>query len=330
MSKKSIYNRIYTDKKWQEVNQYNKDLMEDFLIELKSQKKKEGTISQYKNDLRIMFIYILDELGNKPIYKLKKKAFRNYVLWLSDKGMSNARVNRLLSALRSMLEYASNEEDYEDEIEINYASKVKGLQKEKTREIVFLTDEEIEYIYNKLIEKEKYQQALFISLMYDSAGRRNECYQVEKDFAEKDANFTNVVVGKRGKKFKLLYRSRTKESYDLYMKHRDDDCNHLWITKRNNEVTPASYETLYAWVLGWRKILAEKFEYKEFNPHSFRHSALENYKDGTHYVCTKHLNGKSLTIEQLKLLAHHEDISTTMSYLKDKGEEELLDAFGIF
>ena len=325
----AVYNRIFSNKKWEQVNKYNKNLMSDFLLELKSQKKSENTISQYKNDLRIMFIYILEELDNKPIYKLKKKHFRNYMLWLQEKQMSNSRINRLMSSLRSMLSYASDEEDYEDELEINYAQKVKGLQKEKVRDIVFLTDEEIEYIYNRLIEKKKYQQALFISLMYDSAGRRNECYQVEKYFAEKDANFTNVVVGKRNKKFRLLYRTRTKETYDLYMKTRNDECDSLWVTKRNNEVVAASYETLYAWVLSWRKILSEKYEYKEFNPHSFRHSSLENYGDGTHYVCREHLNGKKLEIEQLKILAHHEDISTTMSYLKDKGEDELLSAFGI-
>ena len=325
----AVYNRIFSNKKWEQVNKYNKNLMSDFLLELKSQKKSENTISQYKNDLRIMFIYILEELDNKPIYKLKKKHFRNYMLWLQEKQMSNSRINRLMSSLRSMLSYASDEEDYEDELEINYAQKVKGLQKEKVRDIVFLTDEEIEYIYNRLIEKKKYQQALFMSLMYDSAGRRNECYQVEKYFAEKDANFTNVVVGKRNKKFRLLYRTRTKETYDLYMKTRNDECDSLWVTKRNNEVVAASYETLYAWVLSWRKILAEKYEYKEFNPHSFRHSSLENYGDGTHYVCREHLNGKKLEIEQLKILAHHEDISTTMSYLKDKGEDELLSAFGI-
>ena len=325
----AVYNRIYTKEKWEQVNKYNKNLMEDYLMELKSQKKSQGTIDQYRNDLRIMFIYILEELNNKEIYKLKKKHFRNYLMWLSDKGMSNARVNRLMSALRSMLTYASDEEDYEDELEINYAQKVRGLQKEKVREIVFLTDEEIEYIYSRLIEKGKYQQALFIALMYDSAGRRNECYQVEKDFAEKDPNFTNVVTGKRNKKFRLLYRARTKQAYELLMQHRNDDCDALWTTKQDGEVVPASYETLYAWVISWRKILAEKFEPKEFNPHSFRHSALENYGDGTHYVCREHLGGKKLEIEQLKILAHHEDVSTTMSYLRDKGEDELLNAFGI-
>lgn len=95
-----------------------------------------------------MFIYILREHDNKPIYKLKKKQFRNYSLWLSEElNLSNDRVNRLLSATRSMLEYASNEEDYEDEIEINYASKVKGLPKEKVRDIYFLTDEQVDKVY---------------------------------------------------------------------------------------------------------------------------------------------------------------------------------------
>lgn len=325
----AVYNRIYSKQKWEQVNRYNKELMEDFLLELKAQKKSSGTISQYRNDLRILYIYILEELNNKEIYKLKKKQFRNYMLWLQEKEMSNARINRLMSALRSMLSYASDEDTYEGELEINHAQKVRGLVKEKVREIIFLTDEEIEYIYSRLIEKGKYQQALLIALMYDSAGRRNECYQVEKNFVENDANFTNVVTGKRNKKFRLLYRARTKQAYELLMKHRNDDCEFLWTTRQDGEVVQASYETLYAWVISWRKILAEKFEPKEFNPHSFRHSALENYGDGTHYVCREYLDGKVLTIEQLKILAHHEDVSTTMSYLRDKGEDELLNAFGI-
>ena len=163
----AVYNRIYTKEKWEQVNKYNKNLMEDYLLELKSQKKSQGTIDQYRNDLRILFIYILEELDNKEIYKLKKKHFRNYLMWLSDKGMSNARVNRLMSALRSCITYATDEEDYEGELDVNHAQKVKGLQKEKVREIIFLTDEEIEYIYSRLIEKGRYQQALLCALMYE-------------------------------------------------------------------------------------------------------------------------------------------------------------------
>lgn len=325
----AVYNRIYNKEKWESVCKYNKNLMDDFLLELKSQKKSQGTINQYRNDLRILFIYIHDELDNKEIYKLKKKHFRNYLMWLSDKGMSNARVNRLMSALRSMLEFGSNEEDYEDELEINYAQKVKGLQKEKVREIIFLTDEEVEYIYTRLVEEKKYQQALLCALMYDSAGRRKECFQVTKDSITDDSNFTNQVVGKRNKKFKLMYHGRTKSAMKLLMKNRgNDDIESLWTTTVDGKLVPASYEALYAWVISWRKILAEKFEYKEFNPHSFRHSCANNLENGTHYV-SKELN-KKFELFQIQKLMNHSDISTTQSYLQDKSEDELLEAFGLF
>lgn len=321
----AIYNRIFTEEKWDLVNKDNKNLLKDYMIELKSNKKKKGTIDQYHNDIRIIFIYILDELDNKPIYKLKRKQFRNFMLWLiEDKKMSAARANRIFSALRTMLEYASNDEEWEDDFEINEAAKVKGIRKEVVRDIVFLTDEEIEYLYNNLMERKKYQQAAYLSIMYDSAGRRNEVYQVTKTGLPEN-NFTNIVEGKRGKKFPLLLNTRSKEAITKLLEERgEDNLDTLWVT--NGKQT--SYETLYYWVVSWRKILKEKFEEEKlFNPHSFRHSALENYENGTHYKA-RELN-KKFSLQELKILAHHEDVSTTESYLKNKDDDLLLEAFGI-
>lgn len=331
MSEKSVYNRIYTKEKWENVNKYNKSLMNDFLLELKSQKKKESTIKQYKNDLRILFIYIFEELDNKPIHKLNKKAFRNYSLWLNTEcNMSSARVNRLLSALRSMLTYATDDDDYSDDIEINHASKVKGLQKEKVRDIVFLSMEEVNFIYERLIDRKKYQQATLLGLLVDSACRRNEAYQVEKSSITEDGAFTNTVTGKRGKKFRLLYNDMTKKAYKLYMEQRgEDDVESLWVTKENGEIKQASYESLYNWVRTWRPILADMHgEIKEFNAHSFRHIALELLSTGDHYICKK-LGKEKFELRELQLLANHSDISTTASYLADKSEDELLTAFGL-
>ena len=62
-----VYNKIYTPELWEEVNQENKGLLDDFLIELKSRKKKKSTIDQYFNDGRIIFIYILKQMNNKSI-----------------------------------------------------------------------------------------------------------------------------------------------------------------------------------------------------------------------------------------------------------------------
>ena len=331
MKTEKVYNRIFTQEKWDMVNKYNKNLMNDFLLELKSQKKKESTIKQYKNDLRILFIYILDELDNKPISKLNKKSFRNYSLWLNEEcHMSNARVNRLLSALRSMLTYATDDDDYDD-IEINYAAKVKGLQKDKVRDIVFLSMDEVNYLYDTLIKNKKYQQATLLGLMIDSACRRNEAYQVEKSSITEDGALTNTVVGKRGKKFRLLYNDMTKKAFKLYMEQRgEDNIESLWITKdANGQVRKASYESLYYWVRSWRPIIAEYSGVdKNFNAHSFRHIALELLSTGEHYICKK-LGKKKFELRELQLLANHSDISTTASYLADKSEDELLSAFGL-
>lgn len=326
---KQVYNRFFEQSKWDEVPKFNKDLIDDFLLELKSQGKSGGTIHQYFNDLRIICIYIHDELGNKEFHKLKKKHFRNMVLFFKEKGMSNARVNRLKSSVSSMLEFASNEEDYEDLMEINYASKVKGLQKESVRDIVFLDWNEVEIIYNELKSQERYQESLLLALAIDSAGRRNELFQVKKDSITEDGSFTNEVIGKRGKKFRLMYNDLTKEAYNLYMTQRgEDDIDSLWIIGKGENKRPATYDALYNRVVSWRKILLDKTgEYKELNAHSWRHISLELLSTGEHYLCKK--LGKKFELNELKLLAHHNDLSTTDSYLRDKSDDMLLAAFGI-
>ena len=228
-----------------------------------------------------------------------------------------------------MLTFAEDDDEYGEDIEINYAAKVKGLTKEKARDIHFLNMNEVMVIYNTLKEKKKYQQALLCALLIDSAGRRQEVYQVLKNSITKEANFTNEVIGKRGKKFRLFYNDLTLEANDLYMKDRgEDDIDSLWITKQDGVIKKASYESLYSWVVSWRKILKDELNIdKDFNPHSFRHSSLERLNTGEHYIAKK-LN-KKFSILELKVYAHHESVDTTSNYLINKDEEMLLEAFGI-
>ncbi|XVL30639.1 hypothetical protein AAA446_08935 [Staphylococcus equorum] len=85
----------------------------------------------------------------------------------------------------------------------------------------------------------------------------------------------------------------------------------------------AKYETLYNWTISFRKILTKLTgEEINFNPHSYRHSSLEAYENESHYVL-RELGKDKLDITVLKVLAHHESIETTMSYLKDKDQELL-------
>lgn len=325
---KQVYNRVYTKEKWDKVNKYNKQLLDDYILQIKSESKSEGSIKQYYNDARIIMIYVMESCKNKEFYKLKSKSFRNFKLWCQENGMSPARTNRLLVTSRNLLNFGMEDEEFEEDFEeckIN-TNRLKGLRNEKTRDIIFLTDEEVDIIYTNLIKQKKYSQALLCALMYDSAGRKNEMYQVKRSDLSVDGKICeSYVVGKRGKKYKPIYHRKTRYAYKKLTENLPQEVDSIWLTRNNTKV---SYQMLYSWIVSWRYLLEKEIgEHKLFGPHSFRHSALENYNNGTHYAIRE--QNKKLSLETLQILANHSSIDTTKSYLRDKSEDILLEEFGI-
>lgn len=329
----AVYNKIYNPEDWELVSKENKLIIEDFLLEKKSQGKKASTLVQYKNDLRIILIYVLKNCDNKSLMQLNKRDFRNLVLWFSHElEVSNARTNRLMSAVRSLLDFVEEDDENYKEYTNNVSKKVKGLGKEKVRDIVFLPNDLIEKLRDKFLSEERYQEAALLCLAYESAGRKGELSQVLKaSFTKENSNSTNEVVGKRGKKFALIFFTQTKKCAKLYLAQRgEDEFPEMWIDlKKLTNRKPVLKEALYGWVVGWRKDLFEiTGEEYLLNVHSFRHSALENFSIGTHWVC-KELGIDSVPIEKLKTIANHESIETTSSYLQDKSTQELENFFNI-
>ena len=322
-------NNLYSDEVYEKVNKESKLVLEDYILELKAKGRAVTTIEQYVFDIRMYLCYIYENANNKSILELKKRDFRNFFLMLQETGKSSARINRVQSSLRNLLEFVVDDEDEYEDYYQNPMKKIKSIEKNPTREIVFLEDKEIDYLLNYLIEHNKIQKALYVSLSYDSAGRRNEIIQVEKySFLDDEKSTTNEVVGKRSKKFTLMYSNRTKEIAKKWLEERgEDDIDSLWVSYYNGEARPLRYETLYAWAISFRSILESEYDKDlPLNPHSFRHSSLENYENGTHHTL-KYLGEDRLDINTLRILANHNDISITQSYLKDKDSEVLNDLF---
>ncbi|MEC2493121.1 site-specific integrase, partial [Bacillus cereus] len=161
------------------VSQGNKNLVKDFLIEKKAQGKAASTLKQYGWDLRIILFLIHQHFGNKNLIDLTRKDIRNLSIIFQDMRMSNARVNGLMSALRSALEFCADDDDYD--YEFNVGSRVRGLPKNPVREITFITEEQIEWLIDELIAQERYMLATYLALSYYSAARKNEVYQVQKE-----------------------------------------------------------------------------------------------------------------------------------------------------
>lgn len=333
MSRGKIYNKFYTDELWSKVNKENKLILDDFLAEYRQRKMKSGTISGYKNDLRIIMIYILKELNNKCILELKKKDFRGLSLYFTEEcDMSPARTNRLKSALNSMLTFCEEDDDYE--YEINYAKKVKGIPRERVKDDeddFFFTFDEFVKVRNILVERGKLQYAVLWSLGFDSAGRKNELFQIEKH-GLLDGNKTNIVVGKRGKKFQLVYLDDTKELIRQYLKERgDDNIASLWIKGSGENKMPLSNSNaLYDRICYISKVLSEvRGEECNIFPHTMRHSRLECLSQGTDTrLLDENGNPRKYPLEEIQIFAHHADVSTTQTYLKDHSEETIDSMFG--
>ena len=329
---KKVYNKIYTKEKWEQVNKYNKQVLDDYILQAKSEGKSKGSIAQYYSDGRIIMILIMELFDNKPLHKFTRKMVRNLILHFQSLDMSTARINRLLSTFRNIFAFTEMDDEYEEDFEeckLN-PSRVKGLRKEERREIIFLTDEEIHTIVDTLIEQEKYQQALLFALGYDSGSRRKELYQLKRSDISLDNNISkSAVKGKRGKIYRPLYNDLTKKAFKVYEKNRTDDTDFLWITKdANGVIKQASYESLYHWIISARKTYYEIYgEEKLFNVHSLRHSLAQNLKDGTHYLCTK--TGGKMDITIIQKMMNHSDVGTTLGYCKEDTEEVLLEAFGL-
>lgn len=326
----SVYNISYSDEIWNQVNQQSKDLLNDFILELRQRRLSNQTIYQYTADLKGFMCYVFSKLNNRSILELTKKDYRNYSLNLIDIGkVSNARHNRVLSVIRSLLDYAENDDtvNYDN----NAARRVRGLSDEPVKEIVFLKDDLILSTRDKLTDNGEFQKAALLMLAYDSAGRKGELIQVNKySFLDLVRHNTNKVVGKGRKYFILLYFLGTQYSVQEWLKNRgDDDVDSLWVVGHGKEKRPATIQDLYDWFISMRKYL-DSLNGKEINftPHSMRHSALTNYSNGTHYVCRQmHIHGFS--IDKLRLIAHHDSINTTQSYLPDTSNDELEKMFNI-
>lgn len=326
-----IYTQIYTEEKWNMVNPENKAILEDFLTECRQQKKSKGTINGYFQDLRIVLIKIMEDFDNKNILEMTKKDFRRLNIWFDECGMSPARCNRLHSSTNSMLTFCEDDDDYD--YDINASKKVSGIHNEKVKtneDNFFFTFDEFIKVRDILMEQEEYQIAAMWSLAFDSGARRNEVFQVEK-YGLLEGNKTNIVRGKRGKMFPLVYLDDTKEIIRKYLEWRgEDDVDSLWITGRGETAKAISPLTLYNRIMKCNEILSEvRGEETNIFFHTCRHSRIECLLQGQDERL-KDENGenKKFPLEQIMIFVHHSDVSTTQSYTKNHDEDTINEMFG--
>lgn len=315
---------LRTKERLEKVNVINKQLLKEYLLNCKAEKKGKRTIHEYECDIKFFLCWNLLYNDNMSVLDFKKKHFNMFKLFmLEERGVSNARVNRLLSAIRTMMSYAEDDDDeYEDYIR-NPAAKIKGLEVRPTKDIAFLSQEQIDLLRSYLLEYKMYKHLFLLDILYDSGGRINEIFQINKTSTIEDGYIK--VICKGGKPEYLLLHDRAKESLKLYLDSQVQG-SPFWPNKHGLPARGTS--TLREWVNDMYLILKELDNTTPyFTPHSFRHTMIENMCNGTHYMCAK--VGRAYTLEEVQLLVHHASTDMTSKYRKPREHAIMFELFGV-
>jgi len=331
MARSTVYNDITSDENWAQVNKENKSLLSEFLEYLKSTDKAELTILNYESDLKIIFTWCLLENNNKFFVSFNKRDVvrcQNYLI--NNMQLGSARVRRMKSTMSSLSNYIENvlDEDYPDFR--NIINKIPHPAKNEVREKTVMSDEQVDFLLNYLVEHGEYQKACALALALASGARKAELLRFKVSFFKPE----NIIFDSwyrtpekiktkgRSSKGKMLVKfiliSRFQSYFDLWVKERNElgiTNDALFITKENNAFVCANVSTLNSWAKSFSKILLLNFYW-----HSCRH------------FFTTYLSKQNIPPEVIKEISGWESIEMVSKYDDTEITESLgkyFDANGI-
>ena len=235
MGRSTVYNQITSPELIEQINKDNIQLMDDFLIYLKSVDRSDTTINGYRNDLLIFFCWNVNSNGNKYFIDLTKREvakFQNHAI--NEWNWSSSRIRRVKSALSSLSSYIENILD--DEIK-DYKPIIKKIEnpiKTEVREKTILTIEQVEELLEKLVAEGREQAACAVALAAYSGARKSELVRFKVDYFKDEYIIFNSIYktpekiktkGRGNKYGKQLYKYVLidfKKYFDIWMKKREE------------------------------------------------------------------------------------------------------------
>ena len=328
-----------TDEMWEQVNKFNRDMVEDYLSNQTHLSQK--SLIGYSSSLRIYFWWVKENLNDKNCTEIKKKEFLRYLNWLNNRGLSESAMKFKKSSVSAFNKFI--ESFYEDEYPMfrNYVTTdMRIATTGKVHEKVPLTPEEMDFLCAELAKREEWQKLAYVKFTYSTGCRRAESRQLLKEVVNYEPKKTMVKVtdedgvehevesisykthdirckgrSKLGKVRKLQYGQDVKDAFDKWLEVRgEDDCPYMFVIKQKNDgsVRQVGEDTFNSWCHG----LFTKIMGRRVNPHIFRSSRATNL------VCYQ-----NRSIETAQKLLGHESSETTKIYVVRDDDGDADDAF---
>lgn len=273
-------------------------MIEQFLQYLHLEKRySDNTISSYRNDLK-NFSDFFSIGSNFDWGTLTFKDVRQWMVSLSENGLTEKTINRKLSSVRSLFKYLKKKQ----KVAVNPAQLVTG-PKIRKKLPTYVPEKDLKKVFeeNKISPNDTYDEALekiIIELLYQSGMRLSELINLKED----GIFFDQIkVLGKRNKERLIPISAQLSDQIAVFLTIRNQslvetDGSHLLLTKKGKKLYPK---------LVYRKVnnyIAEVSNVDKKSPHVLRHTFA------THMLN----NGASL--EMIKEILGHSNLVATQVY----------------
>lgn len=280
----TVYNNISSPEKLSLVNKENIQLEKDFLEYLSSIDRSKTTIDAYAADLRIFWVWCLENCNNKFFVELSKRdiiKFQNHCL--NEWSWSSSRVRRVKSTLSSLSNYIETILDDEFEGYRPIIRKIESPQQSAAREKTVFEKEQLQELLDNLIEDKQYDKACMLALAMYSGRRKSELPRMKVSYFT-DENIiygslyktpetvTTKGRGSKGKQLIIYTLAKPFKKYlDLWLQYRKEhNITSEWlIPSKENGVyvdKQISTSTMDSWAETFTRFLGVPFYW-----HSIRH-----------------------------------------------------------
>ncbi|MBA4746599.1 MAG: tyrosine-type recombinase/integrase [Muricauda sp.] len=258
----------------------------------------EHTIKAYEKDIDTFSSFCREHHGESNLENISYPLIRNWIVHLSDQGISNRTINRKISSLQAYYKFLLKVGD----IVISPLVKHRALKTSKKVEVPF-SETEMETILSKIPFDEDFEgerDKLIIELLYTTGMRRAELVNLKVTDVNLSGH-TLKVLGKRNKERILPLLPATMERIKNYLTKRSElenasDSTYLLLTKEGLKI----YETLvYRTINKYFSLVSPKVKK---SPHILRHTFAT------------HLLNRGADLNSVKELLGHSSLASTQVY----------------
>lgn len=326
MGRTTRQNHITSPELIAQINPDNLKLLKDFIRYMQSVQRSPDTIAAYENDLKIFFVWCINEADNKFFIDLKIRDFVNFQSYLmNDNGNSPARIRRVKASISSFSNVI--ELLYADEYPLfrNLIKKLENPTNVPVREKTILKEEQVESLLEQLLQSGDVEKACCFALAAYSGRRKAELFR----FKVSDFDDAHIVFGTfyrsdpiktkgRGAYGKMLQCYTLAKPFKVYldawMEYREKhNIESSWLfPDPSNPVKHRNADIMNSWCDTATRLLGV-----EVYPHAFRHRATTRLAEaGLPNEVIKELFGWS-SVELVSIYNDSDPIDDFSKYFKD-------------